>query len=283
MKKAFTIIELLVVIGIISILMGILIGTFGGSTESARAAKCQANMHNLAMAVQSYGMRSGYYPRASTFENKDGDGNTEPVYGWLGSLTDPYEENEDARRTCFDNGAIWDDMKHDRGSYFCPGHQRYVKELKSKGKKLPDPLWSYAMSSYFNAGADSNKQRGYGVFRRADRYLLFAELPYAKMKVGTTDIQDGNLSGSALDPVLDYNGNEVIGFNHKDGKNAMGHVCFVDGHVEKLRAPAEKGNITELTKWLCRPVNVDASSGEVRDDFDIRFNGTTYEKDEKER
>ena len=40
MKKAFTIIELLVVIGIIGVLAGVLMTSFSGGTESARAAKC---------------------------------------------------------------------------------------------------------------------------------------------------------------------------------------------------------------------------------------------------
>ena len=39
MKKAFTLVELLIVIAIISALAGIMVVSFSGSTESARAAQ----------------------------------------------------------------------------------------------------------------------------------------------------------------------------------------------------------------------------------------------------
>ena len=53
MKKAFTLIELLVVIGIIGVLAGILLTSFSGGTEAARAAKCLSNMRNLAQVTIS--------------------------------------------------------------------------------------------------------------------------------------------------------------------------------------------------------------------------------------
>ena len=51
-RKAFTLIELLVVIGIIAVLVVVLTGLFAGSTEQARAAKCLANMRNLAQGAR---------------------------------------------------------------------------------------------------------------------------------------------------------------------------------------------------------------------------------------
>ena len=53
MKKAFTIVELLVVIGIIALLMGVLIISFSGGMESARSAKCLSHLKHLATAVNS--------------------------------------------------------------------------------------------------------------------------------------------------------------------------------------------------------------------------------------
>ena len=64
MKKGFSLVELIVVIGIIAILSGVLLATFGGGTASARAARCLSNMKNLASACQTYAMGSHYYPLA---------------------------------------------------------------------------------------------------------------------------------------------------------------------------------------------------------------------------
>ena len=58
MKKGFSLVELLVVIGIIGILAGVLMGVFSGGSDSARAARCLSNMKNLANACQTYGMKT---------------------------------------------------------------------------------------------------------------------------------------------------------------------------------------------------------------------------------
>ena len=47
-RSGFTLVELLVVVAIIGILAGVLLASFSGGTEAARAAKCLSNMRNLA-------------------------------------------------------------------------------------------------------------------------------------------------------------------------------------------------------------------------------------------
>ena len=98
MKKGFTLIELLVVVGIICILAGILLASFSGGTESARTAQCLTNMRNLATACQTYGMASGYYPGAGSYElfgidESDGIRNAKKFYydrpGWISPAAVP--------------------------------------------------------------------------------------------------------------------------------------------------------------------------------------------------
>ena len=64
MKKAFTLIEMLIVVGIIAVLMSIVLVNIRGATDSANATKCMNNMRNLFVAMDAIGMDSGSYPLA---------------------------------------------------------------------------------------------------------------------------------------------------------------------------------------------------------------------------
>jgi prepilin-type N-terminal cleavage/methylation domain-containing protein/prepilin-type processing-associated H-X9-DG protein len=65
-RAAFTLVELLVVITIIGILIALLLPAVQSARESARAAGCSNNLHQMGIAVQHYNQNhSGYFPPGS--------------------------------------------------------------------------------------------------------------------------------------------------------------------------------------------------------------------------
>ncbi len=273
MKKAFTLVELLVVIGIIGVLAGVLVASFSGSSESARAAKCLTNLKNLASASQLYGANSGWvvhpYSTVHLSDNTTSSGGNlyDEWPGWVswyssgmfpsqskagGTEISTYEQNEDKRIYALTNGVLWKYLSGNSSSYACAEHTKSSSKTK--------PLWSYiANSTLYN--------REYTKLTRGDRTLLFAEMPF-------NGSEDGNYTPSTSksdynDCFLKSDGTEMIGFNHSGGKGAnCAHVAFADGHVEKLRQPKDglsKSEKLELTKWLCQGK-------------DISFDGKEYKK-----
>ena len=62
-RRAFTLVELLVVIGIIAVLISILIPAFGRARQSAISVQCMSNMKQVGQAALMYAVQyKGWYP-----------------------------------------------------------------------------------------------------------------------------------------------------------------------------------------------------------------------------
>ncbi len=208
-RSGFTIIELLVVIGIIGVLASVMLVSFSGGTESARAAKCLTNMRNLAQGALSYAADKQRFPYAGSHAAIGADGEGKIYYqehvGWISWLSknDEYytrgtrggparsfqkcsnisafcTDEEDAT-FAITNGALWKCVGQNRETYICPSHAIQAKKHGVTAR------FSYAMSAYFGydwtQGSKSATSVGSGFITmnatRLDRKVLFSELPFA--------------------------------------------------------------------------------------------------------
>ena len=274
-------IELLIVIGIIAILAGVLLASFGSGTESARAAKCLTNMRNLATACQACGSASWHYPNAGSVQYveidvSDGVRNAKKVYretrGWISWMSEnkfPSQSpttpptlgfmgsgNQEGDLYAVTNGAIYSYLSENREVYTCPCHVRQC----GKGRR---PLWSYLMNAYFKwdssegyAYLRTGVGHEYGKLANADRILLFGEIPFRGAGAWRPT---GEGSGTEDDAILQYegcknapglggksrrDGNEFIGGNHPIGRPNAPKGWMA--HVAFADAHVEKINVSNM-------------------------------------
>ena len=275
-KSAFTLLELIVVVGIIGILMGVALTQFGGSTESAKAAKCETNMRNLVTAAHTCALEepNGYFPPAGSFSYPVvNHKKAELEYhnyrvGWIsGSETRPntsksaisfmpiaFNADELSLRNALTNGyrgSMWKAMGGARSAYQCPVHAAAVQKVLKRS-----PGWSYAMNKRF--GHDDGNNNHFAINKdtsNASRLLMFAELQGVDFSAPGYEPIKADLKAGVpfADAVLDYK-DEKIGFNHKlSSRGITGHVAFTDGHVEKLFYPRSGSGLSllKLTEALC--------------------------------
>ena len=89
-KTAFTLVELLVVIGIIAILIAILLPTLGRARESARRTACLSNLRQVGLAFRFYAMNNrdqvpmGYRAKNKQFNSMVyGSTKRAVLFGWM--------------------------------------------------------------------------------------------------------------------------------------------------------------------------------------------------------
>src|SRR5688572_11738693 len=91
--KAFSIIELLVIIGIMAILIALLLPTIIRTRENARTVQCAAQLRNLGQAFFNYAAQNdGHLPMWSGWHVAGGDGTGEddPGPAWTEQLAPWY-------------------------------------------------------------------------------------------------------------------------------------------------------------------------------------------------
>ncbi len=124
---AFTLVELLVVIGIVALLIAILLPSLAKARKAAQQTQCASNLHQIGLANQIYAQTTGYYPGCQAFLSGTAGSNAPRVAVWAGCLK-AYMNNQ-------------------TGAFYCPSEEN-------------DLRWTVITSGnyYFASAADA----GYG-------------------------------------------------------------------------------------------------------------------------
>ncbi len=151
-KRAFTLVELLVVIGIIAVLVSILLPALAGARHAANTIKCAANLRSIGQAMMMYAQRyNNYLPGAPvntgggwtvvptatnpnpgfppSFTNANFPTGVNQLWDWETPLLNvigeriPYSANADSAG--FNSQARWDRVNFELnfGMFNCPENQ----------------------------------------------------------------------------------------------------------------------------------------------------------------
>lgn len=145
MKKAFTLVELLVVIAVIAVLMGILMPALGSAREQARRTVCSAHMHDLGLSISLYcEQEDGALPALRVGQNGDTN-NTQ--------LTNHHARwwrinNQAGQMSYWNLGLLWKaGIVEDGKIFFCPGARAAFKYKDYTEEGFPTDIQISATSA----------------------------------------------------------------------------------------------------------------------------------------
>jgi prepilin-type processing-associated H-X9-DG protein/prepilin-type N-terminal cleavage/methylation domain-containing protein len=195
-RRAFTLVELLVVTAIIAVLIGLLLAAVQRLREAAHRTSCQSNLKQLALAAHDYHHARGRFPTGVHPTDAVGDGRwANGTNLWIEML--PYFEQDNLQKR-------WDynDFRNNTAGGRSATTAQVIQILLCPSDLLPDPVclymttnpqfaWAngyYGMSSYGgNAGRRSNSSQITGPPTDDGIFFLDSHVRIADVTDGTSN------------------------------------------------------------------------------------------------
>ena len=205
LRPAFTLIEMLVVLGIIAILIGSSIGGYSAMTKSAERARCQELVSNVATALTVLFQNEGSWPKVLAVNGgSDGKLDENVAYALVSNGRSYFSLTKDGNRL----GG------HDRFGILTPWAQAVVKSQgssASKGSKVgsmtvDDHILHYALDLDGNGRIEGASVGGRSIDVRATAIVwccgkdgIIDPYPYGSGAAGGKGSSSGSAGGKTDD------------------------------------------------------------------------------------
>jgi prepilin-type processing-associated H-X9-DG protein/prepilin-type N-terminal cleavage/methylation domain-containing protein len=243
MRRGFTVVELLVVVGVLAVLAAMLMPAMNKARAAARSLRCQSQLRTIGQGFQMYATTySNFLPPVNSYVSYNAQGTSKnygmynaigPYVGmpqWAGLNDPPLGNTEPEDPTRIKTDSYWGKYKREkftRTVFYCP----------DSPKESPQPWFdvSYGESLYLQK-PNSNSMTGGGNPKVWTNPRPRGPVPQPANKI---HVADGN--SWHLGAIADVNITQSFDlYRHNQGTN----ILFLDGHVEWYDGKSVVKNIT---------------------------------------